>query len=152
MDIIIERLLQILIPVLTFVLGILSTALYNRKKEKSHANKDFYIPIIKYIATQNLIYLNTEYSAVLHKDTIDELINFSFDNLQHMESLTQGKFVSLCTLWLAFQQNNSIDSQKNFLAALRDYLISVLNDASHNAKKINKELPTTVATWVTTYM
>lgn len=122
--------------------------------EKKNAYVNFYIPLIKIIVAKQLFSLSTNSTTIseLKASAFEELINLSFNNLQYMNQNMQTKFISFCSIWIAYQTNTTAENYRSLLMTLRLYIELVLNEAQKNAKKIKKSIPTSVTAWVISYI
>ena len=144
--------LPIFIPILTFGLGICSKKIYDLQKDRNDAYKNFYLPFLKSIVINKLLRTNIFAPNATDKQTIEDLISLSFNNLHYMDYHMQVSFMSFCTLWLSYQEDPASCNSDSLLMALRTYMKTVLNNASKNAKRIGKSIPTTVTSWAINYM
>lgn len=144
--------LQIVTPFITFVLGIIANQIYNWQKKANDSYEKFYIPLMKIIVVKKILSLDSDSSLKSGVEAIEDLISLSFDNLQYMDHHTQILFMNFCTLWNSYTKDASASDINSLLGSLRKYIKKVLQCADKNAKKIGKSIPTSVTTWMSSYM
>lgn len=144
--------IPIIIPFLTFSLGIVATQIYNWQTRERDSYEKFYIPLIKIIVIKKILSIDSYPLLTSDLEAIESLISLSFENLQHMEHSTQILFMNFCTLWATYTSDAPSSDINSLLGSLRIYLKEVLYSADKNAKRIRKSLPTSIITWISNYM